>query len=181
MSVRITRIAFVYHRVTDIVRARDFYERVLGMKLGLEYEGSPGKWWIEYDVDGFAFAITTVGVPQGSGGAVLTFEVADVEAAANFLRAAGAVFLEPLTEYPRCRSFIVTDPDGNQIGFHQLKPAEEIPKFVPSLAEKVEAYLHTPSGRTVAHHQRDGRGHIHLFSPTGFYVATESDNGLTHR
>jgi len=175
MSVRITRIAFVYVCVTDIVRARDFYERVVGMKVALEYEGAPGKWWIEYDVDGVAFAITNVGMPNGNGGALPAFEVADVEAAANTLRAAGAIFVEPLTEHPRCRSFIVTDPDGNQIGFHQLKPAEETPKFVPSLAEGVEPYIHSRSGRTVAHRQRSGHGHIHLFSPTGFYVATESE------
>ena len=79
MSVRITRIAFVYHRVTDIVRARDFYERVLGLRVALEYEGAPGKWWIEYDVDEVAFAITNVGVPNGNGGAVPAFEVADVQ------------------------------------------------------------------------------------------------------
>ena len=175
MNVRITRIAFVCHHVTDIVRARDFYERVLGMKVALEYEGAPGKWWIEYDVDGVAFAITNVRVPNGNGDGMLVFEVADVEAAAKALRAAGAMFVEPLTEYPRCRSFIVTDPDGNQIGFHQLKPADEIPKFVRSLAEEVEPYIHSPSGRTVAHRQRDGHGQIHLFSPTGFYVATESE------
>jgi len=47
MNVQITPIAFVYHRVTDVVRPRDFYERVLGMKVALEYEGAPGKWWIE--------------------------------------------------------------------------------------------------------------------------------------
>jgi predicted enzyme related to lactoylglutathione lyase len=175
MSVRITQIAFVYHRVTDIVRARDFYERVLGMKVALEYEGAPGKWWIEYEVDGIAFAITNVGQPRGDGGAVPVFEVADVEAAVKALQVAGVMFVEPLTEYPRCRSFMVTDPDGNQIGFHQLKPAEEIPKFVRGLAEDVTPYIHAPSGRTVAHRQPDGHGHIHLFSPTGFYVATESE------
>src|SRR5262245_3868354 len=125
------------------------------MKVALEYEGAPGKWWIEYEVDGVTFAITTVGQPRGDGGAVPAFEVADVEAAAKALRAAGVMFVGPLTEYPRCRSFTVTDPDGNQIGFHQLKPAEEIPRFVPSLAEEVEPYIHAPSGRTVAHRQPD--------------------------
>jgi predicted enzyme related to lactoylglutathione lyase len=175
MSVEITQIAFVYHCVTDIVRARDFYERVLGMRVALEYEGAPGKWWIEYDVAGVAFAITNVSEPRGNGGAVLAFEVADVEGAAKVLQAADAMFVEPLTEYPRCRSFTVTDPDGNQIGFHQQKPANEIPKFVRSIAEKVQPYIHAPSGRTVAHRQPDGHGHIHLFSPTGFYVATENE------
>jgi len=43
MRLRITRIAFLYHNVSDILRARNFYERVLGMKVELEYEGTPGK------------------------------------------------------------------------------------------------------------------------------------------
>src|SRR6516162_5454397 len=129
MNVRITRIAFVYLRVTDIVRARDFYERVLGMKVALEYEGAPGKWWVEYDVDGVTFAITNIGSRRGEGGALPAFEVADIDAAAATLRTAGATFIEPVTEYPRCRSFTVADPDGNQIGFHQLKPSKDIPKF----------------------------------------------------
>src|SRR5215472_15284098 len=175
MSVRITRIAFVYHRVTDIVRARDFYKLVLGMKVALEYEGAPGKWWIEYDVDGVTFAITNIGRRKGKGGALTAFEVADIEAAAATLRTAGATFIEPVTEYPRCRSFTVADPDGNQIGFHQLKPSKVIPKFSRRRAQKVEPYVHAATGRTVAHRQTDRRGRVHLFSPTGFCVATENE------
>jgi predicted enzyme related to lactoylglutathione lyase len=175
MSVRITRVAFVYHRVTDIVRAQDFYERVLGMKLALEYEGAPGKWWIEYDVDGVAFAITNIESRKGEGGALPVFEVADIEAAAATLRTAGAKFIEPLTEYPRCRSFTVADPDGNQIGFHQLKSSKDVPKFSRRRAQEVKPYLHAATGRTVAHRQSNGRGRVHLFSPTGFYVATENE------
>jgi predicted enzyme related to lactoylglutathione lyase len=175
MSVKITQIAFLYHSVTDIVRARDFYERVLGMEVASEYEGAPGKWWIEYDVEGIAFAITNHQRRSGNGGALPAFEVSDIEAAAEALRAEGAAFVEPLTEYPRCRSFLVTDPDGNQIGFHQLKPEEEIPKLSQSLAQEVKPYIHAPTGRTVAHRQPDGHGQVHLFSPTGFYVATEKE------
>ena len=129
MRLRITRIAFLYHNVSDISRARNFYEGVLGMKVGSEYEGAPGKWWIEYDVDGVTFAITNIGSRKGEGGALPTFEVADIEAAAATLRTARAKFIEPVTEYPRCRSFTVADPDGNQIGFHQLKPQQGHPKI----------------------------------------------------
>jgi len=143
MRLRITRIAFLYHNVTDIVRARNFYERVLGMKVGLEYEGAPGKSWIEYDVDGVTFAITNIGSRKGEGGTLPAFEVADIEAAAATLRTAGATFIEPVTEYPRCRSFTVADPDGNQIGFHQLKPGTDVPKFSLRRAQEAESYLHT--------------------------------------
>ena len=179
MSVRIIRIAYVCLRVTDIVRARDFYERVLGLKVASEYEGAPGKWWIEYDVDGVTFAITNIGSRRGEGGALPAFEVADIDAAAATLRTAGATFIEPVTEYPRCRSFTVADPDGNQIGFHQLKPSKDIPKFSRRRAQELEPYVHAATGRTVAHRQRDGRGLVHLFSPTGFYVATESEKQVS--
>jgi predicted enzyme related to lactoylglutathione lyase len=175
MCLRITRIAFLSHNVSDIGRARNFYEGVLGMKVGSEYEGAPGKWWIEYDVGGVTFAITNIGSRKGEGGALPTFEVADIETAAATLRTAGAKFIEPVTEYPRCRSFTVADPDGNQIGFHQLKPSKDIPKFSRRRAQEVEPYLHPATGRTVAHRQSNGRGRVHLFSPTGFYVATESE------
>ena len=174
MRLRITRIAFLYHNVTDIARARNFYERVLGMKVGLENEGASGKWWIEYDIDGVTFAITNIGRRKGKGGALPAFEVADIKAAAATLRTAGATFIEPLTEYPRCRSFTVADPDGNQIGFHQLKSSKDIPKFSWRRAQEIEPYVHAATGRTVAHRQRDGRDRVHLFSPRGLYVATES-------
>jgi predicted enzyme related to lactoylglutathione lyase len=175
MRLRITRIAFLFHNVSDIGRARNFYEGVLGMKVGAEYEGAPGKWWIEYDVDGVTFAITNIGSRKGEGGALPTFEVADIEAAAATLRTAGAKFIGPVNKYPRCRSFTVADPDGNQIGFHQLKPSKAIPKFSRCRAHEVKPYLHAATGRTVAHRQSNGRGRVHLFSPTGFYVATESE------
>jgi predicted enzyme related to lactoylglutathione lyase len=173
VKCQIKEVAFLYHQVSDIVRARSFYEKTLGMRIGREYEGAPAKWWIEYDVAGVAFAITNMERPEGNGGAVPVFEVIDIESAAEALRAAGATFVEPLTEYPYCRSFMITDPDGNRIGFHQLKPAAEIPVFQPTVAQRVEPYIHEATGRTVAHRQVEPGGRIHLFSPTGFYVATE--------
>ena len=56
IGLAITRIAFVYLRVTDIVRARDFYERLLEMKVALECEGEPPS------------DSTIVGRPYDSGG-----------------------------------------------------------------------------------------------------------------
>src|SRR6266404_4997724 len=114
MSIQVKEIAFVYHQVTDIARARKFYEQLLGLTVGVEYEGVPGKWWIEYDVGGIAFAIKNFDPPDGKGGAVLALEVTDIEAAAAAIRAAGISVTEELIEFPRCRSFVVKDPDGNE-------------------------------------------------------------------
>jgi len=173
MSIQVKEIAFIYHQVTDIARARRFYEQLLGLKVGLEYEGKPGKWWIEYDVAGVAFAIKNFELPGGKGGAALALEVADIDAAFATVRCAGVPITEELTEFPRCRSFAVKDPDGNEIVLHQLKPADRIPKLDLALAQEVEPYLHEHTGRTVGYQQPDDDGRTHLFAPNGFFVATE--------
>ena len=173
MSIQVKEIAFIYHQVTDIARARRFYEQLLGLKVGLEYEGKPGKWWIEYDVAGVAFAIKNFELPGGKGGAALALEVADIDAACAAVRAAKAPLIEDLTEFPRCHSFAVKDPDGNEIILHQLKPADQVPKFDSALAKKVTSYLHEATSRTVGYQQPGADGRTHLFAPNGFFVATE--------
>ena len=172
MSIQVKEIAFIYHSVTDVARARRFYEQLLGLKVGLEYEGAPGKWWIEYDIAGVAFAITNVS-PAHKKGATLAFEVVGIDSALAAVRAAGIPLTEGFKEFPRCRSFPVADPDGNEIMIHELKPANHVPQFDRATAQKVEPYLHEPTGRTVGHHQPAGDGETHLFSPTGFFVATD--------
>jgi catechol 2,3-dioxygenase-like lactoylglutathione lyase family enzyme len=53
----IKEIAFTGSSVTDMTRARAFYEDVLGLKPSEEMAG--GK-WIEYEVGGGVFAITNI-------------------------------------------------------------------------------------------------------------------------
>ena len=174
MSIQVKEIAFVYNQVTDIVRARRFYEEFLGLIAGVEYEGAPGKWWIEYDVGGVTFGITNFEPFVGGGGAVLALEVADIDAAFAAVRAAAVPITEDLAEFPRCRSFSLKAPDGNEIILHELKPADQVPKFDSALAKKVVAsYLHEATGRTVGYHQPAADGRTHLFAPNGFFVATE--------
>lgn len=174
MSVQVKRIAFVYHHVTDIARARRFYEELLGLTVSLEYEGAPGKWWIEYDVAGITFAIKNFDQVSPKGEAVLAFEVADIDAALTAVRAAGIPIIEELTDFPRCRSFAVGDPDGNEIILHELKSPEQIPKFDAGLARIVSPYVHERTGRTVGYHQSTADGRTHLFAPNGFFVGTEA-------
>ena len=171
MTVELRGIAFVCYYVTDIERARRFYEDVLGLKVGMEYEGAPGKWWIEYEVGGVTLAIKNFDSPAGK--VVPALEVADIKAALKALQAGNATVTQKLEEFPRCRSFTCTDPDGNEIILHQLKSADEVPKFGSAIAKKVEPYLHQSTGRTVGHRQHAPNGKTHLFSPSGLYVATE--------
>jgi len=120
MSIQVKEFAFVFHPVTDIARARKFYEGFLGLKVALEVEIQPGKWWIEYDVAGQALAISNAQPGQApSPGLVL--EVGDITAAAAAAKAAGITIAFDVMEFPPCRMFAVKDPDGNQIGLHQRK------------------------------------------------------------
>jgi predicted enzyme related to lactoylglutathione lyase len=118
MSIQVKELAFIFHAVTDVARARKFYEGVLGLKASLEFVG-PEQAWIEYDIAGQALAISNAMPVRPSG--ALALEVADLDAALATARAAGVkVTLDPL-EFPPCRMFQVEDPDGNGITLHQRK------------------------------------------------------------
>src|SRR4030095_11154145 len=70
----IKEIAFTGSSVTDMKRARAFYEDVLGLKPSEEMAGVK---WIEYEVGGGVFAITNIDptwTPSNQGTAV-AFEV----------------------------------------------------------------------------------------------------------
>src|SRR5688572_25232136 len=72
-SPMIQSIAFFVYPVADMTRARDFYERILGLKVETSFSDE----WIEYDIGGTTFAITTMDEshkPAGKG-AVIAFEV----------------------------------------------------------------------------------------------------------
>lgn len=119
MSIKVKDFAFVFHAVTDVARARDFYENLLGLKVDKQIEFGPGQWWIEYDIAGQALAISNAmpGVPAAS----LNLEVADLDTALASVRAANLPLSFELMEFPVCRIFAIKDPDGNQIGLHQVK------------------------------------------------------------
>ncbi|MSU69934.1 MAG: VOC family protein [Opitutaceae bacterium] len=121
MSIKIKEIAFVFHPTTDIARARGFYEKLLGLKVGMQIEFHPGQWWIEYDVAGVALAVSNAFPSSGSGGAGLTFEVASLDETLASIKAAKIPLTQELTEFPPCRMFSIKSPDGHDIMFHQRK------------------------------------------------------------
>jgi predicted enzyme related to lactoylglutathione lyase len=121
MPIKIKEVAFVYHPVTDIPRARDFYGRLLGLKIGMDLEFAPGMSWIEYDAGGVALAVSNAHPPAGTGGASIALEVADLDQALASIKEEGVtVTIEP-TEFAPCRMFGINSPDGHSIVFHQRK------------------------------------------------------------
>lgn len=113
-------IAFVGIPVTDMKRARDFYEGVLGLKKSGEF--MEGK-WAEYDLGGDTLAIGSVGdqwkpSPDGTSAAI---EVENFDEAIAELKKANVRFDAEPFESPVCHMAVVQDPDGNKIIIHKLK------------------------------------------------------------
>ena len=122
--MKIKKIGFVGIPVTDLKRAREFYEDALGLKVSDEMMG--GK-WIEYAVGDDTLAIANVSdtwtpSDQGTGAAL---EVEDFDEAINRLKDRYVRFAAEPFETPCCHMAVVQDPDGNKLMIHKLKPENE--------------------------------------------------------
>jgi predicted enzyme related to lactoylglutathione lyase len=122
--MKIKEIGFVAIPVTDISRARRFYEEILGLQVSDEMMGGQ---WIEYFVDDDTLAIANVGKKwkpsdQGTSAAL---EVENFEEAINKLRTQDVRFAAEPFETPCCHMAVVQDPDGNKLIIHNLKPENE--------------------------------------------------------
>ena len=126
MSIQVKEFAFVFHPVTDVARARKFYEGLLGLKVGMQIEFAPGQWWVEYDIAGQALALSNA-IP-GKPAAALALEVADLDAALKAVKAANFKVVNDVMEFPPCRMFKVGDADGNEITLHQRKASMKVGK-----------------------------------------------------
>jgi len=118
--MKIGEVAFSAYKVTDIDRARGFYEGVLGLKNDGVHGGPAGS-WIEYPIGPHTLAITDVASPWKpcSDGGMVALEVENFDEAVAEMRTAGVKFsVEPFAS-PVCRMAIVTDPDGNTICIHR--------------------------------------------------------------
>lgn len=115
----IQSIAFITYAVSDVIAARHFYGEILGLKLTHEFGGK----WFEFDVGDTTFAISVAdeGHPVPVRGAVLAFEVSDLDAEVVRLRQYGVKFRRDPTETPVCRFAIVLDPDGSEVVLHHRK------------------------------------------------------------
>jgi len=119
--IRFKEIAFVAYPVTDMVRARAFYEGVLGLKPTSPI-GSETPHWIEYNIGPGTLGIGSSPrwLPSADGPSV-ALEVEDFEAAVATLRENKiAIIIGPM-ETPVCHMATVQDPDGNKLTLHRRK------------------------------------------------------------
>ena len=122
--MKIKKIGFVGIPVTDVRRAREFYEDVLSLKVSDEMMGGN---WIEYAVGPDTLAIANVGEhwtpsDQGTGAAL---EVENFDDAIRNLRETNTKLAAEPFETPCCHVAVVQDPDGNKLMIHKLKPENE--------------------------------------------------------
>lgn len=114
-------IAFTGYPVTDIGRARAFYETTLGLRPATQFEHE-GRHWIEYEIGSGTLAISNMSPDQwkpSPDGPSIALEVVDFDAAIAHLRDAGVRFvLEPMNSGV-CRLAIISDPDGNALAIHR--------------------------------------------------------------
>lgn len=121
--VRVKEIAYTGYPVTDITRARAFYENVLGLKPATTFDHE-GKTWIEYEVGAATLAISNMSEQwkPSLNGPSLALEVEDFGQALEALRAAGVTFYVEPMDFPSCQFAAVSDPDGNSLIIHQRRP-----------------------------------------------------------
>lgn len=119
----IKEIAFVGIPITDMKRARGFYEGVLGLNPTTTEEDAK---WVEYEVGNATLGIADYGErwkPGTGGGTMAAFETDDLEGLMDRVKASGATVAMDLMESPVCRFGIVLDPDGNAVMLHKRKSA----------------------------------------------------------
>lgn len=108
--------------VSDVDRAADFYEKVLGLHLLFKYPGNAF-----FDADGVRIYLAKPTEADFDGRASIYFRVDDVTGTLARLEAKGApVRIRPTiahrdTDYDLWLAF-VTDPDGNNIGLMREAP-----------------------------------------------------------
>jgi len=123
--IRIKEIAFTGYPVTDMPRARAFYEELLNLKTSIVFEHD-GKHWIEYDIGPGTLAISNMSASQwkpSADGPAVALEVEEFDPAISALKQAGVKFaIEPM-DTGVCRMAIIADPDGNSLVIHKRNPA----------------------------------------------------------
>lgn len=116
----IKKVAFTMYPVTEIARARRFYEETLGLTPGL-IGGQGEKEWIEYDLPGGGCLAITNATPEspGTGGGTLALEVEDLTALMKELAAKGVAFKTDVIRGPACSMAVCLDSEGNSLLLHQ--------------------------------------------------------------
>jgi len=118
--MKIKEIAFVCCAVSDMSRARAFYEGILGLKPNAPVGRIPIASNTTSAPETFAIE-SNPHWPVSADGMSVTFEVDDFEAAVGHLREHDVAFFLGPTETKVCHWAAFRDPDGNRLVIHKRK------------------------------------------------------------
>ncbi len=123
-TMKILEIAFTGYCVTDMKRAREFYEGLLGLTVSRTWGEEPQVGWVEYDIGAGCLAVI-----KGDGelwkpspnGTAAAFEVDDFEGFVGKIKSAGVKIVMDVYESPVCWMMVIADPDDNRLVIHRRK------------------------------------------------------------
>ena len=124
--MKVVDIAFTGYSVTNMKRAKRFYEGVLGLQKSRgfgQFEGEDQ--WVEYDIGPACLALISGGGqdwPPRPAGTAAALEVDDFDGFVKKLRESNVRFVFPPRESPMCWMVVVADPDENWVVIHHRKP-----------------------------------------------------------
>ncbi len=115
----IQKIAYFWVPVTNMERAVEFYNQLLGFKLLFNRED-----WSEFDIDGQRLALRKVDTLPEHGESVpgISFLAQPIEQAIATLEQRGVQFSGELEIYPYGKLARFRDPDGNVLGLYEPPP-----------------------------------------------------------
>ena len=116
----IKSIGFVSYPVTDMARAKKFYEEMFDLTPNPEF-GSDNESWAEYIIGDSALSLGKMDgwEPSANGGSV-AFEVEDFDATIKKLKDGGVVFNVEPQKFPNCQMAVIKDSEGNSVTIHKL-------------------------------------------------------------
>jgi predicted enzyme related to lactoylglutathione lyase len=108
----VKRLQNAYYVTHDMDRAVAFYRDALGLSVRFQ----DGTRWAQFDAGGVNFSLSAPEeAAEGATGAVVIFEVDDIDAARTRLEAGGARVLVDRDMGAHGRSLSFRDPDGNLV------------------------------------------------------------------
>ena len=122
--LKVIEIAFSCYPITDVPRAKGFYEGVLGLKPTMDHDMGEKGHWIEYDIGSGTLSLAKYdGFKPTNDGCTVGLEVEDFDAAVKAVQTAGVKINMGPFETPVCHMLMISDPDGNPLIIHKRKPA----------------------------------------------------------
>ena len=124
--MKVTDIAFTGYPVTNMKRAKEFYEGFLGLKKSRDFGQTNGEeQWVEYDIGSSCLALISSAPdqwpPAKVGSPAIALEVDDLDAYRDAAKKKNLKEVFPYADTPMCRLAVIADPDGNWIALHQRK------------------------------------------------------------